>query len=995
MNLIRSIDTNNAIVIVDFTHVDAPIAASSHTVVAKFGDVIANKFVILKKLYSKLIKTNFHVGHSPAIQIKSVSADSMRGAGISHKGKKYITHSTLPLALSAIKTVNTFQKILILTIAAISIVSFVLTPIPAFKMLVGILSIMYFSDVVFNLTVVLRSLQSKGDIAFSDQEIAEIKEQSLPIYTVLCPLYKEAHMFPQFLAAINKLDYPKEKLDVLLLLEEDDKETIKTLKKMTLPYYIKKVIVPNSLPKTKPKACNYGLSFAKGEYLVIYDAEDIPEPQQLKKAFLAFQKVSSDVQCLQAKLNYYNPRANLLTRFFTVEYALWFDIMLTGLQSFNSTLPLGGTSNHFKTAKLMELHGWDPFNVTEDADLGVRLFQKGYRTAVIDSTTHEEATSELKNWIRQRSRWLKGYMQTYFVHTRNYKDFIDQKGMLHYIIFQLTVGGKVLFILINPIMWLITILYFTSYSFAGPFLEAIYKPPISYIAVTSWIFGNFLFVYYYMVACGRKKEWDLMKYVFLMPFYWGMMSYAGVIAAHQLIFRPHYWEKTVHGFHFADSYQKYNLDKKVLRNPILAPLWSSIHLMINVTRNNILGVYNLLLPLSTNKKNEAMHHVLIYNWRDTKHLYAGGAEVYIQELAKRWVKSGSKVTIFCGNDNNSKLNEKIDGVEIVRRGGSYSVYLFGFLYYFFKFRGKVDLIIDCENGIPFFTPLYAKVPVILLIHHVHQEIFREFLKFPLRHVAAFLEGRLMPIVYRRKQIVTVSDSSMKEIVKMGFVTTNKISIISNGVTGIPNVTYPKTTYPSLLYVGRLKNYKNVDIAIKAFARVLENHKTAVLSIVGTGESYPKLKKLVKKLNVEKNVLFLGRITEHEKVRKLSQNWVMIQPSQIEGWGITVIEANACKTPVIASNVNGLKDSVVDGKTGRLVTSKNIDEFVMAMENIIQDKEYRTRLSDNAYVWAQQFDWDKSALSFNELIAQSIEEARSPRTSLAGFVMQSSEKLRTI
>src|SRR6185436_4286234 len=153
--------------------------------------------------------------------------------------------------------------------------------------------------------------------------------------------------------------------------------------------------------------CNYGLHFAKGEYLVIYDAEDIPDPLQLKKAFLAFQKLPSNVACLQAKLNYFNSDQNLLTRFFTAEYSLWFDVILTGLQSIETTIPLGGTSNHFKTKILKQLKGWDPFNVTEDCDLGVRLFKQGYKTAIIESTTLEEANSNTKNWIRQRSRWIK------------------------------------------------------------------------------------------------------------------------------------------------------------------------------------------------------------------------------------------------------------------------------------------------------------------------------------------------------------------------------------------------------------------------------------------------------------------------------------------------------------------------------------------------------------------------------------------------------------
>ncbi len=993
MSSFRSIDINNAVVIVDFSLLEKNATMQINNNTSLNFIQIANYTAIFKRLYNKIIRTKIErlPYHTKPLSISPEDLASMKGAGIKYKTKKYITHSTLPFSLSAIRTFSLTQKMILLGILLLSIYGFIVSPITTFKAIVTILSIMYFIDVVFNLFVVLKSLQSSEEISYTKQELDAIDEKNLPIYTVLCPLYKEAHIFPQFLNAINKLNYPKDKLDILLLLEEDDMETIKILDKMTLPYYIKKIIVPNSLPKTKPKACNYGLNFAKGEYLVIYDAEDIPDTMQLKKAYLAFNKVPKDIACLQAKLSYYNPRANILTRFFTLEYALWFDIMLTGLQSFNSSLPLGGTSNHFKTKRLKELHGWDPFNVTEDADLGVRLFQKGYRTAVIDSTTHEEAASEAKNWIRQRSRWLKGYMQTYLVHTRNYKEFIAHKGLLHYIIFQLTVGGKVLFILINPLMWIITLLYFTSYSFAGPFLETIYSPPVSYVAVVSWIFGNFLFVYYYMIACGRKKEWDLMKYVFLIPAYWGMMSFAGAIALYQLVFKPHYWEKTSHGLHLAAKYRKYALDKSIHVHPAFEKLLSNIYSLITSTKVNILSTYNLLTTHFPEKSQKKRNHILIFNWRDTNHIYGGGAEVYIHELARRWVTGGSRVTIFCGNDNRSLLNEKIDGVNIIRRGGSYTVYLFGFLYYLFKFRGKVDLIIDCENGIPFFTPLYARIPVILLIHHVHQEIFREFLRFPMRQTAAFLEGKLMPLFYKNKQVVTVSKSSMDAILNIGFSSAEKIRIIKNGVTGIHFADYPKTLYPTFLYLGRLKNYKNIDIAIKAFAKIVTYHKNALLTIVGTGESYMMLKSLIAKLKIENNVRFLGRISESEKAKQFSESWAVLQPSQMEGWGITVLEANANRTPVIASRVRGLVDSVVDGKTGVLVELKNVEQFANAMKKIIEDEEYRKNLSENAYAWAQNFNWDSSAIEFQTLIQSCIQEDQQKLTAKTTVVVPSVEK----
>lgn len=233
------------------------------------------------------------------------------------------------------------------------------------------------------------------------------------------PLYREANVLPTLVDALKRLEYPPDRLDVKLLLEEDDEDTIRAAKSAALPNYIELVLVPASQPRTKPKACNYGLARARGEYVVIYDAEDIPEPDQLLKAVAVLRSSPAEVVCVQAKLSYYNAFQNVLTKWFTVEYATWFDLMLPGLFAARMPIPLGGTSNHFKTAVLQSMGAWDPFNVTEDADLGIRLYKAGYRTVIMNSTTYEEANADLVNWIRQRSRWIKGYIQTSLVHLRS------------------------------------------------------------------------------------------------------------------------------------------------------------------------------------------------------------------------------------------------------------------------------------------------------------------------------------------------------------------------------------------------------------------------------------------------------------------------------------------------------------------------------------------------------------------------------------------------
>jgi cellulose synthase/poly-beta-1,6-N-acetylglucosamine synthase-like glycosyltransferase len=287
-----------------------------------------------------------------------------------------------------------------------------------FTIITAVLCIFYLFTITYKLITVFLSIVSPGDIRVSPEEIEQLDEDTLPVYTVLVPLYKEAGIAQKIVNSVTALDYPAEKLDVILLLEEDDLQTRGALEETTLPACVRTLLVPEGKPKTKPRACMHGLGVARGQYLVIYDAEDRPEPDQLKKAVIGFRRLPERVACLQAKLNYYNPRQNWLTKWFTIEYTTWFDLFLPGLNRMRMPIPLGGTSNHFKTEPLREIGGWDPFNVTEDCDLGIRLHEAGHRTRVMDSTTWEEANSDLGNWIRQRSRWVKGYVQTHLVHTR-------------------------------------------------------------------------------------------------------------------------------------------------------------------------------------------------------------------------------------------------------------------------------------------------------------------------------------------------------------------------------------------------------------------------------------------------------------------------------------------------------------------------------------------------------------------------------------------------
>jgi cellulose synthase/poly-beta-1,6-N-acetylglucosamine synthase-like glycosyltransferase len=444
---------------------------------------------------------------------------------------------------SANRVIDQPQKVFFVAVLAIWIICLVLWPKTTLIVTMALCSVFYLTTSVYKFKLTYDALGHQYEVAVSDEELAALDERDLPMYTILIPLYREAAVVPRLVAGIGGLDYPKTKLDVRLLCEEDDDETIPAIQAMDLPPHFKIVVVPDAQPKTKPKACNYGLLQADGKYVVIFDAEDRPDPDQLKKIVIAFSKVDPSVTCIQAKLNYFNSDQNLLTRWFATEYAMHFDLLLPGLDAQDVPIPLGGTSNHFITDRLIDLAAWDPFNVTEDADLGIRLHKAGYKTAMIDSTTLEEANSELNNWIRQRSRWIKGYIQTWLVHMRHPFKLLRQIGFKSFFSFQMVVGGTFIFLL-NPIFWgLTTVFFFTE----SGFIRELFPSFIFYAAAFQLFIGNFVFMYLSVAGSVQRGYFDLAKYALLSPLYWGLMSIAAWKGFLQLFYAPFYWEKTVHG----------------------------------------------------------------------------------------------------------------------------------------------------------------------------------------------------------------------------------------------------------------------------------------------------------------------------------------------------------------------------------------------------------------------------------------------------------------
>ena len=402
---------------------------------------------------------------------------------------------------------------------------------------------------LYRMHLIDTSLGQRRDIHLEADELIEPAE-GWPHYVIQVPMYKEPHALPHLVEGLCKLDYPTDKLTIQLLIEEDDEETNQAAAQIDLPPQFVIVSIPVSYPRTKPKACNVGLAEAIGDFLVIYDAEDRPDPDQLKKAVTAFAQSPENTACIQAKLNFYNTDRNILTRLFTAEYALWFDLCLPALDYYKAPVPLGGTSNHFRLSVLRDLKGWDEYNVTEDCDLGLRLFLDGWQTRILNSTTWEEACPHFFSWIRQRSRWAKGYMQTYLVHTRNLSKLTWNLGIGRSIHFHLLVGGSVFCQLVGLVYWFMVLAWAFFYdpgsSSQMGFLEYYFPGPVFTMGAFCLFVGNFIFAFYAGVACLYRGVGSVVKWTCLMPIYWLVMSWAAWKGALQLIWNPHYWEKTSH-----------------------------------------------------------------------------------------------------------------------------------------------------------------------------------------------------------------------------------------------------------------------------------------------------------------------------------------------------------------------------------------------------------------------------------------------------------------
>ncbi len=354
--------------------------------------------------------------------------------------------------------------------------------------------------------------------------------------------------------------------------------------------------------------------------------------------------------------------------------------------------------------------------------------------------------------------------------------------------------------------------------------------------------------------------------------------------------------------------------------------------------------------------------ILIFNWRDLKHSWSGGGEIYIFEQASRWVKMGHEVSIICGQDAEKNLPffEKIQGIKIFRKGGRYSLYVWAVWYYLRYFRNKVDVVIDVENGIPFFTPLFCRVPKISFVYHIHgKQFFYEF-PAPFNYIGYVIEKYIFPLLYKRIPIIAISETTKKQLISIGF-NKDKITVVYCGINGLGSVIKTpmnKFSNPTILYLGRIKKYKRVDLLVKILPEIIKKVPHARLIIAGWGTEASNVVDLAMKSSLRRKIIVMGPVSDEEKKLLLSKSWIFVNPSISEGWSIAVIEANLYGTPAIAFDVPGLTESIQHGKTGLL--AQTVGDLTQKICETLTDSNLRERLSKNASEWTNSFSWDRSA-----------------------------------
>ncbi len=443
---------------------------------------------------------------------------------------------TLPLELSAWGSLSRAQiKAFSLFMSFIGL-ALLTWPIQSLILLSWTLGAVFLSLIVWRLGLVSAGVFIGLKNIFQ-RSYPRCDSDQLPVYTVMIALYREAEVAGQLASALRRLDWPTSKLDIMLLLEKDDAETLAAVRREIFPALTRIIVVPDGAPRTKPRALNYGLERAKGDLVCIFDAEDRPHPKQLRQAHAGFQRHSASYACLQAPLVADNSARGWLAAQWGLEYAVQFGHLLPAQSAFRLPMMIGGTSNHFRRLALQAVGGWDAWNVTEDADLGLRFARRGYRIGMCDSETLEDGPTSFKIWYRQRSRWIKGFMQTWLVLMRRPTQLLEDLGWSRFLAVQLSLGGAILAPLIHGPVFIYVLLALGLDSITlGPFGQALL------------LFGLVVGLLTDLLAPGK---WSLsrLEACLTRPLYWPLHTIAALKALYELAYHPHFWAKTPHTPH--------------------------------------------------------------------------------------------------------------------------------------------------------------------------------------------------------------------------------------------------------------------------------------------------------------------------------------------------------------------------------------------------------------------------------------------------------------
>ncbi len=363
---------------------------------------------------------------------------------------------------------------------------------------------------------------------------------------------------------------------------------------------------------------------------------------------------------------------------------------------------------------------------------------------------------------------------------------------------------------------------------------------------------------------------------------------------------------------------------------------------------------------------------MFFNWRDTSNPEGGGSERYVEAMARGLVRHGAKATIFCAAHENAPTAEFVDGVRFVRRGDHLAIYLIGALMLLFGRFGKVDLVVDVQNGLPFFTRFATRAPVVVLVHHVHREQWPVVYPGISGRIGWWIEHWLAPRIYRKSQYVAVSRATRNELITQG-ISGNRIAVIHNGTSPPPPTNVVRSPSPALCVLGRLVPHKQVEHAIDAAVALRDDHPDAHLSIVGQGWWDEELHKYVERAGASDIVTFTGHVDEARKHEILAQSWLMLLPSLKEGWGIVIGEAGSHGTPTVAyASAGGTQESIDNGRSGLLVESP--EEFTLAVRSLVENDAARNQLGVGAREMSHSFSWEHSQNAFTKVVLESLNGA---------------------